>query len=305
MSLKAVITNISRGSLHDGPGLRSVVYFKGCGLRCAWCHNPETFFGTPMILYASSKCIHCGRCISVCPDCHQIVGKDMVYHREGCTSCGQCVDTCPSGALSLCGKSMSAEEIMKVIRRDKHYYTESGGGVTLSGGECLLQSELCEELLKSCRAEQIGTAVESALFVPWEAVERVYPFADIIFADMKLPDGERHRQYTGQDNNLILENLQRLSGVHHHVILRIPLIPGVNDSLADMKAFADIISTLGAGIQGIELLKYNYLAESKYALAGMDYQSFGKETQGEETLQNLVTTLKSSLSRQVPVYYRK
>ncbi len=305
MSLNATITNISRGSLHDGPGVRSVVYFKGCGLRCKWCHNPETLSIAPMVLYAPTKCIHCGRCITICPDGHEIVGADMVYHREHCTACGKCADACPSGALSLCGKEMSVEEVMSEIRKDRHYYSQSGGGVTLSGGECLLRPAFCAALLARCRAEGIGTAVESALFVPFEHIEMVYPLVDTFFADVKLPDGGRHKEYTGQDNARIVENLKKLTSLHQNVTLRIPLIPGVNDSAEDMRQFGALISTFGDGVRGLELLKYNYLAESKYTLAGMDYYSFGTSAQTNDTVEGLVSVLSEALHDRFPVYFRK
>ncbi len=305
MSVNAMITNISRGSLHDGPGVRSVVYFKGCGLHCQWCHNPETISLSPILLYASMKCIHCGRCAALCAKGHEIVGRDMIYHRENCTVCGKCADACPAGALSLCGKEMSVEDVMKEIRKDCHYYKESGGGVTLSGGECLLQAAFCAELLRQCRKEGIGTAVESALYVPFEHIEAVSPYVDIFFADVKLPDGKRHAEYTGKDNALILENLHRLTRMRNHVILRIPLIPGVNDSIEDMKAFGALIASFGEGISSIELLKYNYLAESKYEIAGMSYHDFGHETQTDSHMKALALALTASLNGRFSVDYRR
>ncbi len=305
MSVIAPITNISRGSLHDGPGVRSVVYFKGCGLHCAWCHNPETISLSPMILYAPTKCIRCGRCVALCPEEHEIVGDDMVYHRNACTVCGKCADACPAGALTLCGKSMTIDEVMREIRKDRHYYTQSGGGVTLSGGECLLHPAFCEELLRTCKAEGIGTAIESALHVPFSHIEAVAPHVDTFFADMKIPEGRKHREYTGQDNTLILENLEKLSKMRKSIIIRIPLIPTVNDAIEDMMLFAERIRPLGDGIAGIELLKYNYLAEMKYTLAGMEYHSFGKEAQADAAIRQLARTLENAIDGRFPVYFRK
>ncbi len=291
MTISAPVTNISRCSLHDGPGIRTVVYFKGCTLRCAWCHNPETLSAPAQVLYTSSKCIHCGRCIELCPEHHTVHGNDMVFLRDGCTTCGNCVKACPSLALSLCGKEMTVEDLFAQLKKDLHYYNASGGGVTFSGGECLLHPRFVAKIAEKCKIENIHTAVESAFFVPFENVERVLPFIDLFFADLKIPDPQKHRKFTGQDNRLIIDNISKLSEIHNNIILRIPVIPGVNDSDDDMDGFADIIRTFGKGIKEIELLKYNNLAESKYAIAGETYVKFADEPQTDAEMQKLCNTL--------------
>ncbi|MBQ9151643.1 MAG: glycyl-radical enzyme activating protein [Clostridia bacterium] len=289
MSLTALISHITRGSFHDGAGIRTVVYFMGCGLRCKWCHNPETFKAERVVMHLPARCMHCGSCVEVCPQHHVIEGNDMRLLREGCALCGRCTDACPTGALSLCGKSMTVDEVLAVIRKDKHYYDESGGGVTLSGGECLLQSAFCAELLRRCREEGIHTTVESALYVSWEAVEAVLPYLDHLFADMKLPDGERHKAWTGRDNTLILSNLSRIIAKGQSVTVRIPLIPTVNDSPEDMDAFAAVMAEIG--VTDVELLRYNYLAEGKYDSVGLAYTSFGKAAQSDEVMASLAEQL--------------
>ena len=305
MSVNARITNISRGSLHDGPGVRTVVYLKGCSLRCRWCHNPETFFRTAEVLYAPMKCIGCGRCLNVCPKCHVLQDGEHTLLRGSCTGCGRCAEECPSGALSMSAKEMTAEEVLREIRKDRHFYARSGGGVTLSGGECLLQPEFSAELLRLCREEGIHTAMETALFVPWENAQAVLPYTDLVFADLKLPDAVRHREYTRQENGLILENLRKLTRVHDCVTIRIPLICGVNDSLEDMQAFAAVIDTMGEGLREVELLKYNPLAEGKYQMLGAPYTSFGREAQSNERADALVIALQSAMNHPARVFVRK
>lgn len=292
MSVNATITNISRGSLHDGPGVRTVVYFKGCALRCKWCHNPETLSSQKQILYIQSKCIHCGKCVELCPEHHKIQGNDMVFLREGCAACGKCASSCPSLALSLCGEKKTVPELFEEIIKDQHYYIASGGGVTFSGGECLLHSQFVKEIAKMCKDKNIHTAIESAFFVPWENIQNVLPFIDLFFADLKIPDPEKHRKFTGQDNSLIIENITKLSNEHSNIILRIPVIPGVNDSGDDIDKFAKIIKTFGKGINGIELLKYNNLAESKYNIAGKDYTNFADRSQTDGEMEIICLSLK-------------
>ena len=291
MCVTAQISDIARGSLHDGPGVRTVVYFKGCGLRCKWCHNPETLAKASEILFASSKCIACGNCIQVCPQHHIIEENRMVFAREGCTVCGKCVQACPTLALTVCGKEMDADAIFSEIKKDLPYYTHSHGGVTFSGGECLLQPEAVAHLAQRCQTLGISTAVESALHVPWDNVAQVLPYIDLFYADLKLADPDKHRHYTGQDNHLILSNLQKLSTHHKNIIVRIPVIPGVNDTEEDWNGFAEILQNLGSGVQQVELLKYNILGASKYSSIGRSFTKFSETAQSDQEMKQLCSAL--------------
>lgn len=305
MSVSGIVTNISRGSIHDGPGIRTVVYLKGCGLQCKWCHNPETLSTSPDVLFSSVKCIHCGRCLIICPEHHKVDGDHMKFDRIGCLKCGKCAEACPTGALMICGKPMTVQEVMEEVCKDFEYYKVSGGGVTLSGGECLLQPMFSSELLKQAKNLGINTAVESAFFVSWDSIETVIPFVDLFFADLKLADSQKHKFYTGQDNVVIIKNIKKLAErAEKRIIIRIPLIPGINDSKKEMSKFASIIRNFGNGISGIELLRYNYLARSKYEILGALYNDFGNKAQSDEKMKDLANSLSNFLSEDIPVVFR-
>ena len=291
MPVTAPIANIARGSLHDGPGVRTVIYFKGCPLRCRWCHNPETWSAHAQTICRPNKCIGCGQCIATCPEHHIMENDRIVFSRDGCSACGACAERCPANALAVIGEKKTTEDVWEKLQKDLHYYRASGGGVTFSGGECLLYPEFVARVAKRCQAEGIHTAVESALCIPWKNAETVLPFIDLFFADLKLVDPQKHQDYTGKDNHLILQNLQQLSTSAREVIVRIPLIPGVNDSPDDMRDFGTVLNGLGKKVSCVELLRYNDLASSKYEQLGLEYFSFGKETRSKETLAALVKEL--------------
>jgi pyruvate formate lyase activating enzyme len=202
-------------------------------------------------------------------------------------------------------KAMSVDDVMREIKKDRHYYEQSGGGVTFSGGECLLHREFLLEVLKKCKSEGIHTAIESALFVPAETLREVTPLVDLFFADLKIADSEKHRKYTGHDNELIIRNLDYLSRNAKRLIIRIPLIPSVNDSEEDIIGFARIISGFGDRIEGVEVLKYNYLGKSKYEQMGMQFSDFGDKTQTNEFMEEYTKALSEKIKGKAPVYYRK
>lgn len=296
MSLKGYVFNVARTSLHDGPGVRTVVYMKGCNMRCAWCHNPEGFVPEPQVLLYSQKCIGCGRCMLACPEHHLLVNGEHVHLQEGCVGCGRCVDVCPATALRMCGQDYRPPELMEVLEKDVHYYQKSGGGVSFSGGECLLQAEFVAEMLKRCREKGIHTLIETALNVPWKNVEMVLQDTDMFYVDLKLMDCEKHRRYTGRGNTTILENLERLAVGHGNVVVRIPLIPGVNDDMENLLASCRYASGL-SGVRGVMLLRYNPMAEGKYLQVKREYTSFGTETQTMKTMQALCVELNQKLEQ--------
>lgn len=299
--ITAPVTNISRCSLHDGPGIRTVVYLKGCAMRCPWCHNPETRFAERQMLFLTDKCIGCGRCLAACPmHCHRDEAGAHVFDRTGCVACGKCAEVCPIGALSLSGEEMSVEQVMQTVRRDSHFYRRSGGGITVSGGECLLYPQFTAALLRTCRAEGIHTCIETALGVRREAVEQVMPYVDLFFCDCKLPTPEKHLAYTGMAQQPVLEHIRFLAQCGKQIILRIPIIPTVNDSTEDIDAFARLLPTLG--VTRVELLRYNNLAQTKYEVAGMSYTAFAPDPQTPERMEQIRASLAAALP-ELQVYY--
>jgi len=260
--LTGMIFNIERSSFVDGPGIRTTVFFKGCNLRCAWCHNPESQKGAKQMLFYENKCTGCGTCKRKCPN-----------SLATCDLCGSCALYCPSRAREICGKEYTSDEVLREICKDKRFYESSGGGVTFSGGECMLQLDFLSEILKKCKENGIHTAVDTAGHVPYASFERILSHTDLFLYDFKCFDSEKHKQYTGVGNELIKENLARLLQTGKPVWIRIPIIPDVNDTVEEMgqiKAFFDLHGTP----EKIELLPYHAMGEHKYAAMGKSGQSF-------------------------------
>ena len=268
----AKVTNIFHSARHDGRGLRTVVFFGGCGMRCAWCHNPESISPVPRLMFYSEKCVGCGECMKACDKISFADGKMRLA--ENCDLCGKCVDACLGEALALSSREMSVDEVMREVIKDKTYYRFSGGGVTASGGECLLYPDFLRELFTACRKEGISTCIESALFVPREKVSALLALTDEFIVDLKIFDPVEHKKYTGVDNSLILENIKYLAENHADLLVRTPLIPGVTDTEENLCAILDFLFSVG--VKSWELLRYNPLAGNKYAAIGAEYSDFGE-----------------------------
>ena len=296
------IMQILRSSFHDGDGLRTVVYFKGCPLRCIWCHNPEGQDPLPEIFYYDYKCIKCGRCIDACK-CHTVAGDQMLFDRANCRRCGKCATICPSGPLSLCGEKMSPEKLYDRIKRDARYYDRTGGGVTFSGGEALLYPDYLTDVLVLCKNDGINTAIESAMHVDRAAIDKVLDCVDAWMVDIKHTDPEEHKRLTGKDNRRILENIKYLAskaaerGVS--VIARTPLIPGLNDSSENLIRTAEI--ALESGCKAWQILKYNNLGQSKYAQLGSK-ALFDSVPQTNEAIKELVVNINSRLGKDFAIF---
>ena len=259
--MKATIFEIQRTSFVDGPGIRTTVFFKGCNMKCKWCHNPESQQPQPQLMYYKNKCTGCGKCMEVCP-----------FNLKKCELCGECVKHCPYEARKICGREYTIDEIFTEVSKDKLFYDTSGGGVTFSGGECMLQIDFLAEILKKCKSAGLHTAVDTAGNVPWDYFEKILPYTDLFLYDIKAVDSEIHKNFTGVSNNLILNNLTGLFARTANIRIRIPIIPGVNDTTAETRNIKKFLSEYKP--LEIELLPYHSMGEHKYDALNMKMTNF-------------------------------
>lgn len=267
--LKGIVFNMQRFSVHDGDGIRTIVFLKGCPLRCKWCSNPESQTLNPVLLFNSAECIHCGRCINVCKQGAISPENPGLIDRSKCKSCGECAAVCPSGALTLKGKYMTVAEVIKELKKDAVTFRRSGGGITISGGEGLVQHDFATELLKACQMQGWTTAIETTGYASAEVIEQVFPYVNTALLDIKSMDPVKHKENTGVDNELILKNARRISEITK-TIIRVPVIPGFNHTAEDARKIAEFAKTLDK-VDTVHLLPYHSLGSNKYNLLGREY----------------------------------
>jgi glycyl-radical enzyme activating protein len=292
MTSTGMIFDIQRGSMHDGPGIRTTVFLKGCPLHCIWCHNPESQSRTREISFRPESCAACEECVKTCLEgAHRIVEGIHIFDRSLCKQCGNCVETCLYEALKMAGKEQTVEDVMAVVLRDRPFYEQSGGGLTISGGEPLLQAEFTLELLQVAKVEGLHTCLDTCGWTSKRLYEQVLPSVDLFLFDIKATDRETHRKLTGVSNALILSNLDFLIHQGAKIRLRCPLIPGVNDSPENLAGIA-ALSRRYPGLEGIDLMAYHNIGNAKYERFGLENPLPGVKTTEEATKQGWLESLK-------------
>ncbi len=290
---RACITDIERYAVHDGPGIRTVVFFKGCPIRCLWCQNPETNHVYPEIMFRKDSCIGCMECVSACPEQAIAFGKTgFDFDRSKCIVCGKCADVCPTKAREISGKIMPFEKVLEDVLADKTFYENTGGGVTVSGGEPTMQTEFICDLFKCVKEKGIHTAMETCGYCESKEFRRAIEYCDMILFDIKHTDSDMHKKFTGVRTEWIMENLKTAQQMQKDIIIRIPLIPNVNDSDENLHRTAQIAKEVGA--REIHILPFHQAGESKWDSLGREYECESWQLPEEELLKHAEDILKES-----------
>jgi len=267
-----MIFDVRRFSVHDGPGIRTAVFLKGCPLSCWWCHNPESQRFASELMLRENRCIRCGNCLTACPeDAIQRVAEDYFTDMALCNQCEACVPVCPAEAREIVGKRMAVEQLMAEINRDIPFFDESGGGVTFTGGEPLMQPRFLLDALQACKGIELHTALDTCGYADWSILDPVSDYTDLFLYDIKLIDQQAHQKYCGVSNELILSNLRNLSQKGSVIYLRVPIIPGITDTSENLDQIADLARSL-PGIQRVDILPYHQAALGKYARLNLSYR---------------------------------
>lgn len=290
-----MIFNIQKCSIHDGNGLRTLVFFKGCPLRCPWCANPESQSFQCEIMEYPSKCIGCGLCVKRCPQ--KAISMEGKIHRELCIQdCTECTDICYAEAKKRVGKDYTVEELLKEIKKDKIFYDIKGGGVTFSGGEPLVYGEYLEQIAKVCQQNRINVCVESCGYSSFDNFKNALPYIDSMFLDIKIMDPQKHKEITGGDNGLILENIRRISEYGMPLTIRTPIVPGYTDSAENIREIAQFVAELPT-VKEYELLRYHNFGQSKYGALGREYALADIEPPTDENMLELTKIANAVLGK--------
>ncbi len=292
--MKGLIYDIQRFAIHDGPGIRTLIYMKGCPLRCLWCSSPHTQKKSPEILYLESNCKGCLSCVEACPEkaIKLSDNEKITIDRNICNTCGQCVETCPNDALRLVGKQITVEELFQDVMKDNPFYRRSKGGVTVGGGEPTMQHEFVANFLKKCKETYIHAAIETCGYAKWESLENILDYVDLLYFDIKHMDSNIHKKITGISNEIILENARKASKLKP-LIIRIPLIPDINDSEENILKTAGFAAELGENLLWIELLPYHKFGIVTYEQLGREYELKDVEPPSEEHMKKLKALVES------------
>jgi pyruvate formate lyase activating enzyme len=283
---RVYISEIQRFCVHDGPGIRTVVFVLGCPLDCKWCQNPENIKVEPQLLYSGGKCFGCAACVTVCPAGANTVdaGGTCRIDRKACTACGRCVEVCHPGARKLSGTAYTVDEVYREISKDSVVYSNTAGGVTLSGGEFTMYPDFARRLLARCKRENVHTALETCGYAKWEVFERIAPYTDLFLYDIKTRDPKKHREWTGVDNTLILDNLSRLSAMGKEIIVRVPLVPGVNDDEGEFTGIVELVRSLPA-VNVLHIMPFHHIGRTKYEMLDQPYRVGGLKEPTERVLE--------------------